>query len=45
MGAEAIQNLLNELDLESEIKFIEEEIPQTRSEAKIKKFTKRLKNC
>ena len=43
MGAEAIQNLLNELDLESEIKFIEEEIPQTRSEAKIKKFTKRLK--
>ena len=43
MGAEAIQLLLNELDLDSEIKFIEDEIPQTRSEAKIKKFTKRLK--
>ena len=35
MGAEAIQLLLNELDLDSEIKFIEDEIPQTRSEAKI----------
>ena len=43
MGAESVQNLLKELDLDGEISFINEEIPKTRSEAKIKKFTQRLK--
>ena len=43
MGAEAIQLLLNELDLDSEIKFIEDEIPQTRSEAKNKEIYKEIK--
>ena len=43
MGAESIQNLLKELDLDVEITAIQEEIPETRSEAKIKKLTKRLK--
>ena len=43
MGAESIQNLLKELDLDLEITAIQEEIPETRSEAKIKKLTKRLK--
>ena len=43
MGAESIQNLLKELDLDEEISFINEEIPKTKSEAKIKKFTQRLK--
>ena len=43
MGAEAIQSLLKEIDLEQEIAEIREEIPNTRSETKIKKFSKRLK--
>jgi len=43
MGAEAVQSLLSALDLVSEIETIREEIPQTNSETKIKKFTKRLK--
>ena len=43
MGAESIKVLLQDLDLDSEIKVLQEEIPQTRSEAKIKKITKRLK--
>ena len=43
MGAEAVQNLLLELDLDSEISNLQNQIPETRSEAKIKKITKRLK--
>ena len=43
MGAESVQNLLRELDLDSEIPKLQNEIPQTKSEAKIKKLTKRLK--
>ncbi len=43
MGAEAIQMLLREIDLDGEIATIREEIPNTRSETKIKKVSKRLK--
>jgi len=43
MGAESIQTLLKELDLESIIKGIQDEMPLTKSEAKLKKFSKRLK--
>ena len=43
MGAESVQNLLRELDLDSEIPKLQNEIPETKSEAKIKKLTKRLK--
>jgi len=43
MGAEAIQSLLKELDLETEIERLREEIPITTSETKNKKLSKRLK--
>jgi DNA-directed RNA polymerase subunit beta' len=43
MGAEAVQDLMKQLDLESEINTLREEIPQTNSETKIKKLSKRLK--
>ena len=43
MGAEAIKMLLEDIDLQSEVDLLREEIPQTNSETKIKKFTKRLK--
>ena len=43
MGAEAVQILLEELDINDEIRIIREEIPQTNSETKLKKFSKRLK--
>ena len=43
MGAEAVQMLLQELDLTEEIRIIREEIPQTNSETKLKKLSKRLK--
>ena len=43
MGAEAIRDLLRQIDLEEEIKIIREELPTTNSETKIKKITKRLK--
>jgi DNA-directed RNA polymerase subunit beta' len=43
MGAEAVQALLNDIDLDDEIQTIREEIPQTSSETKMKKLTKRLK--
>jgi DNA-directed RNA polymerase subunit beta' len=43
MGAEAIQQLLVDLDLEEEMKRLREEIPSTNSETKIKKLSKRLK--
>jgi len=43
MGAEAIQYLLQDMDLDQEVADIREEIPQTNSETKLKKLTKRLK--
>ncbi|MBY5994254.1 DNA-directed RNA polymerase subunit beta' [Ferrimonas balearica] len=43
MGAEAVQQLLKDIDLESEINVMREELPQTNSETKRKKLTKRLK--
>ncbi|MDF1757860.1 MAG: DNA-directed RNA polymerase subunit beta' [Legionellaceae bacterium] len=43
MGAEAIRDLLRQIDLEFEIKTLREELPATSSETKIKKITKRLK--
>ncbi len=43
MGAEAVQELLEGIDLQAEVEFLREEIPQTNSETKIKKFSKRLK--
>ncbi|MFY0992742.1 DNA-directed RNA polymerase subunit beta' [Halomonas sp. C05BenzN] len=43
MGAEAVQALLKDIDLEEEIDRLREEIPQTNSETKIKKLSKRLK--
>lgn len=43
MGAEAIRDLLKQIDLEEEIKSLREELPATNSETKIKKITKRLK--
>ncbi|WP_341938890.1 DNA-directed RNA polymerase subunit beta' [Marinimicrobium sp. C2-29] len=43
MGAEAIQLLMKDIDLESEVNRLREEIPNTNSETKIKKFSKRLK--
>ena len=43
MGAEAVQQLLVDLDLEEEMTRLREEIPSTNSETKIKKLSKRLK--
>ncbi|NLD15193.1 MAG: DNA-directed RNA polymerase subunit beta' [Gammaproteobacteria bacterium] len=43
MGAEAIRELLKQIDLDYEINALREEIPQTNSETKIKKLSKRLK--
>jgi DNA-directed RNA polymerase subunit beta' len=43
MGAEAIQDLMMQLDLSQEIGTLREEIPVTNSETKIKKLSKRLK--
>ena len=43
MGAEAVQMLLQEIDLQEEIKIIREEVPQTNSDTKLKKLSKRLK--
>src|SRR5579883_1722986 len=43
MGADAIQELLRALNLETEIAKIREDIASTSSEAKLKKLTKRLK--
>ncbi|WP_058451973.1 MULTISPECIES: DNA-directed RNA polymerase subunit beta' [Legionella] len=43
MGAEAIRDLLRQIELEEEIKSLREELPTTNSETKIKKITKRLK--
>lgn len=43
MGAEAIQRLLKAINLENEIVNLREEIPNTNSETRLKKLTKRLK--
>jgi DNA-directed RNA polymerase subunit beta' len=43
MGAEAIQALMRSIDLENEVQRLREEIPNTTSETKIKKYSKRLK--
>ena len=43
MGAEAILDLLQGIDLQKEITAIREEIPTTNSETRLKKLTKRLK--
>ncbi|MEC9240131.1 MAG: DNA-directed RNA polymerase subunit beta', partial [Pseudomonadota bacterium] len=43
MGAEAVQQLLMDLDLQEEMARLREEIPATNSETKIKKLSKRLK--
>lgn len=43
MGAEAIRDLLRQINLEEEIEALREELPTTNSETKIKKITKRLK--
>ncbi|PTQ90116.1 DNA-directed RNA polymerase subunit beta' [Agitococcus lubricus] len=43
MGAEAIQALLKDIDLQAEVERLREEIPQTSSETKLKKLSKRLK--
>jgi len=43
MGAEAVQDLMKQIDIDGEIAQLREEIPQTNSETKIKKLSKRLK--
>ncbi|MCM2132136.1 DNA-directed RNA polymerase subunit beta' [Larsenimonas rhizosphaerae] len=43
MGAEAVQALLSDIELDEEVEQLREEIPQTNSETKIKKLSKRLK--
>ncbi|ODS22606.1 DNA-directed RNA polymerase subunit beta' [Candidatus Endobugula sertula] len=43
MGAEAIQDLMQDINLEEEVNRLREEIPETNSETKVKKLSKRLK--
>ncbi|MEE8058640.1 MAG: DNA-directed RNA polymerase subunit beta' [Pseudomonadales bacterium] len=43
MGAEAVQKLMQDINLDEEVATLREEIPATNSETKIKKFSKRLK--
>ena len=43
MGAEAVQSLLGQIDLDEEVNRLRDEIPGTTSETKIKKLSKRLK--
>ncbi len=43
MGAEAVQALMKDLDVEAEVASLREEIPATNSETKLKKLSKRLK--
>ncbi len=43
MGAEAIHELLRTIDIPTEVAKLREEIPNTNSETKLKKLTKRLK--
>ena len=44
MGAEAVKTLLMEMDLEEEIALIEQQMTETKSEAKIKKLSKNEQN-
>lgn len=43
MGAEAVQDLLKDIDLDAEISRLRDEIPNTTSDTKLKKSSKRLK--
>ncbi|CAN0290238.1 unnamed protein product, partial [Discosporangium mesarthrocarpum] len=43
MGAEAVQALMKDMDVDAEVARLREEIPQTNSETKLKKLSKRLK--
>ncbi|MCF6193571.1 MAG: DNA-directed RNA polymerase subunit beta', partial [Kangiellaceae bacterium] len=43
MGAEAVMELLTHINIQEEATAIRDEIPNTNSETKLKKFTKRLK--
>jgi DNA-directed RNA polymerase subunit beta' len=43
MGAEAIRELLISIDIEAEVASLREEVPNTNSETKLRKLTKRLK--
>ncbi|MAM70085.1 MAG: DNA-directed RNA polymerase subunit beta' [Gammaproteobacteria bacterium] len=43
MGAEAIQDLMSDMEIVEEANELREEIPNTNSETKLKKLTKRLK--
>ncbi|MEX1198575.1 MAG: DNA-directed RNA polymerase subunit beta' [Pseudohongiellaceae bacterium] len=43
MGAEAVQQLMKDLDLPAEVQRLRDEIPATSSETKLKKLSKRLK--
>ena len=43
MGAEAIRELLLSIDIEAEVAALREEVPNTNSETKLRKLTKRLK--
>jgi len=43
MGAEAIRELLKSIDIEAEVAGLREEVPNTNSETKLRKMTKRLK--
>ena len=43
MGAEAIHEMLSTVDIDEEVKLLRDEIPQTKSETKLKKISKRLK--
>ena len=43
MGAEAIHALLNSIDIDGEVAALRAEIPETKSDTKLRKITKRLK--
>jgi len=43
MGAEAIHELLRSIDIDAEVAELRQEIPQTNSETKLRKLSKRLK--
>ena len=43
MGAEAVQELMKDLDVEAEVMRLRDEIPSTKSETRLKKLSKRLK--
>jgi len=43
MGAEAVQALMKDMDVDAEVAHLREEIPATNSETKLKKLSKRLK--